>query len=106
MTPTDEFEAVNLMRIIVGSVGSYDSSSISRKFAEMFPEKSTPIENIVSLINYGIHADLANGIRIYVSAYASDRGLITESSFLQLHQDLFSSSQESFGIIVENIWNW
>lgn len=90
------------MRIIVGSGGNYDHSFLSRKFADVFPER---IENIVSLLNYDIHADLANGIRIYIGAYASDDGLITESSFLQFHQDMFASNQESFGIIIGNIWH-
>jgi hypothetical protein len=89
------------MRIIAGSVGSYDSSLISRKFANTFPET---IENIVSRLNYDIHADLANGIRIYIDAYSSDDGLITESSFLQFHQDMFASNQESFAIVIGNIW--
>jgi len=106
LTPADEFDATNLMRIITGSIGSYNTSAISLNFSNFFSDKSTYVENVVSLLNYDIHPDLANGIRIYINAYTSTDGLVTEASFLQLHHDMFASNSESFGVVIDNIWNW
>ena len=107
-TQTDEFEARNFMRnIIAQNPGSIEVSEMTNKFKSKFPEGTCSVDEIISFINYDVHADLAAGLEIYISAYTdADTGLLTTGGFTLLHQDLAASSPSAYALVMNNIWKF
>ena len=105
-TQTDEFEAKNFMRnIIAQSPGSIDVSEVTDKFKAKFPEGNCSIDEIIACINYDVHADLAAGLELYISAYTDpDTGVLTSGGFSLLHQDMAASSPQAYAVVINNVW--
>jgi len=95
-----------MLRLLIGIPQSSDFSKTLNCFERKFAFETATVDEVLSIIRYDVHADLANGLGLYIGAYANSLQRIGRSEFTLLLQDLYSSSPESFGVIIENIWDF
>ena len=104
LTQDEEFESSQFLKILKGTGNTLDTTDVCKKFNESFSNGLASKEDIISLLRYDIHFDLAKGIEIYLSCYLNSEDLVDMSCFILLHQDLFLSSPEAYFVVKENIW--
>ena len=102
-TQTDDFEASQFMRILIGNIGQFDISTFVTKFSTRFPNGASADE-IKGCVRLDVHTDLGTGIQLYIDTYVNAEGKIGYAEFALILQDLYASSPEQFAIISGNIW--
>ena len=94
--------ADDFVRTIRGKLDGFDANAVSAIYQRL--NGQTSLAAIYRAVNTVKFPEVLEGFKEFSSAYSSNERSLSESEFLDLHEDMYVSLPGKFQEIVQSIW--